>query len=129
MSASTGAYIDETMFHADVQYIEALWRRVPVGPLDMPLIDIGKGEPLVFVPILEHLEFVYARQMRTFSQSRRVILYRRREMRNRPIGLAERAEELRPLLDRLGLAYPDFVNPAHAAIVPFYFSLPLPTLF
>jgi pimeloyl-ACP methyl ester carboxylesterase len=126
MSASTGASIDETMFHADVQYIEALWRRVPVGPLDMPLIDIGKGEPLVFVPILEHLEFVYARQMRTFSQSRRVILYRRREMRNRPIGLAGRAEELRQVLDSLGLAYADFVAHGDAAMVLFEFAARYP---
>ena len=63
MSAQTGPYsfIDETTVHADVQYIESLWRRKQVGALDMPMIDIGEGAPLVFVPILEHLEFVYAR--------------------------------------------------------------------
>src|SRR5260221_13798002 len=126
MSASTGAYIDETMFHADVQYIEALWRRVPVGPLDMPLIDIGKGEPLVFVPILEHLEFVYARQMRTFSQSSRVILYRRREMRNRPIGLAGRAEELRQGLGSRGVAYAEFVAHGDPAMVLFELAVRCP---
>src|SRR5579872_1330544 len=84
-------YIDEATFHADVQYIEALWRRFPVGDVDMPLIDSGEGEPLVFVPILEHLEWVYARQVQEFSRSRRVILYRRRENRQRFVGLAERA--------------------------------------
>ena len=88
-------WIDDATFHADVAYLEALWQRTPIGSVDLPLIDIGQGPPLVFVPILEHLEFVYARQVRTLSQSRRVILYRRRETRNRPVGLAERAEELR----------------------------------
>ena len=73
---TTRQYIDEDTFHADVQYIEALWQRKAIGATDVPLIDIGNGTPLVFVPILEHLEFVYARQLRAFSQSRRVITYR-----------------------------------------------------
>jgi len=92
LKADINPCIDEDTFHADVQYIESLWQRTPIGSLDMPLIDIGKGEPLVFVPILEHLEFVYARQIRAFSSTRRVIMYRRRETRTQPVGLAERTE-------------------------------------
>jgi pimeloyl-ACP methyl ester carboxylesterase len=128
MSASTGldSFIDETTFHADVQYIESLWQRKPVGALDVPLIDIGEGAPLVFVPILEHLEFVYARQIRTFSQSRRVILYRRRETRTQPVGLIERAEELRSVLDSLGLARVDLVAHGDAAMVLFEFAVRYP---
>src|SRR5215469_6149361 len=128
MSALTGPYsfIDETTFHADVQYIESLWRRKPIGALDMPLIDIGEGAPLVFVPILEHLEFVYARQMRTFSQSRRVILYRRHETRTRAIGLIERAEELRSVLDSLGMACVDLIAHGDAAMVLFEFAARYP---
>jgi pimeloyl-ACP methyl ester carboxylesterase len=128
MSAPTGpdSFIDETTFHADVQYIESLWRRKPVGALDVPLIDIGEGAPLVFVPILEHLEFVYARQIRTFSQSRRVILYRRHETRTRTVGLVERAEELRSVLDSLGLACVDLVAHGDAAMVLFEFAARYP---
>ncbi len=128
MSAPTGpdSFIDETTFHADVQSIESLWQRKPVGALDMPLIDIGEGAPLVFVPILEHLEFVYARQIRAFSQSRRVILYRRRETRTRPVGLVERAEELRSVLDSLGLASVDLVAHGDAAMVLFEFAVRYP---
>ena len=128
MSAPTGpdSFIEETTFHADVHYIESLWRRKPVGALDMPLIDIGAGAPLVFVPILEHLEFVYARQMRTFSQSRRVILYRRNETRTRPIGLVERAEELHSVLDSLELACVDLVAHGDAAMVLFEFAVRYP---
>jgi len=90
------------------------------------LIDIGEGEPLVFVPILEHLEFVYARQMREFSQFRRVILYRRRETRTRPVGLAERAEELRSVLDSLGLECVDLIAHGDAAMVLFEFAVRYP---
>ncbi len=126
MNAVTIPLIDATTFHADVAYIESLWRRTPVGQLDLPLIDIGVGTPLVFVPILEHLEFVYARQVREFSQSRRVILYRRRETRTRPVGLADRAEELRSVLDNLGLTYVDLVAHGDAAMVLFEFALRYP---
>src|SRR5258708_36622949 len=102
MSAPTGSYIDESTFHTDVEYIETLWRRMPVGALDMPLIDVGRGEPIVFAPRLEHLEFVYTPQIRTLSESRRVIIYRKHARRTRPIGLVQRAEEIRTQFCRLG---------------------------
>lgn len=126
MNSVTIPSIDETTFHADIDYIERLWRRIPVGQLDIPVIDIGNGAPLVFVPILEHLEFVYARQIREFSQSRRVILYRRRETRTRPVGFTERVEELRSVLDSLGLDCVDLIAHGDAAMVLFEFALRYP---
>lgn len=119
-------YIDDATFHADVAYIESLWQREKIGTTDMPVIDIGKGEPLVFVPILEHLEFVYARQIRVLSQSRRVIMYRRHETRIQAIGLPERAEELRLVLDSLNIETADFVAHGDAAMVLFEFATRYP---
>jgi pimeloyl-ACP methyl ester carboxylesterase len=127
MNIHTPPTIDAATFHADVQYIESLWRRRAIGKLDMPVIDIGNGEPLVFVPILEHLEFVYARQIREFSQSRRVIMYRRRETRtSHRIALPERAEELHGVLDSLGVERADFVAHGDAAMVLFEFAVRYP---
>ncbi len=125
-TTTTNLLIDEATFHADVQYIELLWRRFPVGSVDMPLIDIGEGEPLVFVPILEHLEWVYARQVQAFSRSRRVIMYRRQENRARFVGLAERAAELLRVLDSLGLQQVDLVGHGDAAMVLFEFAIQYP---
>jgi pimeloyl-ACP methyl ester carboxylesterase len=118
--------ISAATFRADVQFLEEHWRRVPIAGVDLPLIDLGVGDPLVFVPILEHLEFVYARQIRTFSQSQRVILYRRHESRTRFVSLAERAEELRQVLDALQIASADFVGHGDAAMVLFEFALRYP---
>jgi len=119
---------DAATFHTDVQYLEALWQRVPIGEVDMPLIDTGsdKGEPLVFVPILEHLEFVYARQVHAFGQRRRVIMYRRHETRTKPVGLVERTEELREVLDALELECVDLVGHGDAAMVLFEFAARYP---
>ena len=122
----TTPYIQDDTLHADVQYVESLWQRTRIGTTDMPLIDIGKGEPLVFVPILEHLEFVYARQLRAFSKTRRVIMYRRHETRTHPVGLVERAEELRQVLDSLGLEAVDLVAHGDAAMVLFEFATRYP---
>ena len=121
-SVTMPADIDDATFYADVAYLESLWRRVPVGEDDMPIIDIGNGAPIVFVPILEHLEFVYSRQVRALSQSRRVILYRRREARRRFAGFAERVEELRSVLDALGLQQVDLVGHGDAAMVLLEFA-------
>lgn len=128
MQVSDISKIDAATFHTDVQYIEALWQRVPIGEAAMPLIDTGsdKGEPLVFVPILEHLEFVYARQVRAFGQRRRVIMYRRHETRTKPVGLVERAEELKEVLDALGLECVDLVGHGDAAMVLFEFAARYP---
>src|SRR5260370_20623164 len=97
----------------------------------MPLIDTGrdKGEPLVVVPILEHLEFVYARQVRAFGQRRRVIMYRRHETRTQPVGLVERAEELRKVLDALGLERVYLVGHGDAAMVLFEVAARYPQWF
>ncbi|HZU66066.1 MAG TPA: alpha/beta hydrolase [Ktedonobacteraceae bacterium] len=119
-------FIDEATFHGDVASIEALWQRAPIGDLDMPLIDIGQGEPLVFVSILEHLEYVYARQISALSAGRRVITYRRQESRTRFVGLAERAEELKRVLDSLELQRADFIGHGDGAMVLFEFAARYP---
>lgn len=120
--------IDAATFHADVQYIEALWQPVMVCQTEMQVIDVGShaGDPLIFVPILEQLEFVYARQIRAFSRTRRVILYRRREARTRPVELGERAEELAQILDALGLDFVDLVGHGDAAMVLLEFAARYP---
>ncbi len=125
-STTASPLIDETTFRADVEYIESLWQRFPVGNVDMPLIDIGEGDPLVFVPILENLEWVYARQVQEFSRSRRVILYRRQENRARFVELAERAGELLRVLDSLGLQQVDLIGHGDAAMVLFEFAIQYP---
>ena len=126
MSTHVEGRIDDVTFHRDVDYIESLWQKSPIGNIELPLIDIGKGEPLVFIPILEHLEFVYARQIQALSSTRRIILYRRQELRKTPFGLTDRVEELRQVLDGLDLKQPDLIAHGDAAMVLFEFALRYP---
>lgn len=126
MNTHTNPWIDDATFHTDVDYLEMRWQRIPIGTNDIPVIDQGEGQPLVFVPILEHLEFVYARQLRALSGSRRVILYRRHETRSVPVGLTERVEELRQVLDALALERVDLLAHGDAAMVLFEFAARYP---
>ncbi|HEY0756913.1 MAG TPA: alpha/beta hydrolase [Ktedonobacteraceae bacterium] len=123
---ASDAYIDVDVFQGDVAYLEALFSRQMVGDDEFPLIDTGQGEPLVFVPILEHLEFVYARQVYFFSQRRRVILYRRHETRVHFTRMEQRVEELRDLLNHLEITSADFVAHGDGAMVLLEFALRYP---
>lgn len=126
MSILSGPWIDDSTFHADIDYLEALWQPRVVGTVELPVIDIGEGEPCVFVPILEHLEFVYARQIQALSQERRVILYKRQESHRKAAGMAERVEELKTLLDSLGLGNVDLLAHGDAAMVLYEFAIRYP---
>ena len=126
MNTHKGGWIKDVTFRADIYYLESLWQRTIIGTTEMPLVDIGKGAPLVFAPTLEQVEFVYARLIRTLSEKRRVILYRRPEMRTREIGLEERVEELRLVLDGLKLEQPDLVGHGYATIVLLAFAARYP---
>jgi pimeloyl-ACP methyl ester carboxylesterase len=119
-------WIDEATLQADIDYLDSRWQRRAVGNEDKPIIDIGTGEPLVFVPILEHLDWVYSRQIQEFSQTRRVIFYRRHESRTVPVTAPERAEELRRVLDSLNLERVDLVGHGDAAIVLLEFAIRYP---
>ena len=115
------------VFRADIEFLEASWRPAPsAGDGRVSLIDLGSGDPLVFVPIHEHLEFVYARQIRSFKESRRVVLYRRAESRTHFVRLADRVEELRKILRSLQISQADFVAHGDAAMVLAEFALRYP---
>lgn len=88
----------------DQQHIEEAMRPLAVprhGPIR--LYDIGTGEPLVFVPMVQELNFVYARQLEEFAGDHRVILYEPRLSRRSHVGIADRAAEVLALLDTLEL--------------------------
>ena len=53
-------------------------------------------------------------------------MYRRHETRTQPVGLVERAEELRKMLDALGLESVDLVGHGDAAMVLFEFAARYP---
>jgi pimeloyl-ACP methyl ester carboxylesterase len=67
------------------------------------LYDAGAGEPIVFLPMVQELNFVYARQLAEFASDYRVLLYEPRLSRRSRVGITDRAAEVLVVMDTLGL--------------------------
>ena len=115
--AREGPLVSDDTWRADQAFIEEHLRPHTVAGKPTELIDLGEGDPVVCVPILGHVEIVYARQLRDLCRDRRVLLYRRPEATRAPVGIAERVEEVRDLLDGLDIESADVIGRGEGAIV------------
>jgi pimeloyl-ACP methyl ester carboxylesterase len=79
----------------------------------------GVGEALVCIPMIPELNFVYVPQLRALSTHRRVILYEPQLSRSTRVGIKDRADETRGVLDALRIdrahlvAWSDTGSPAY----------------
>lgn len=116
--ATDGPLVSDEQWAEDRAYVrDHLRPHRRGGGGELELIDLGDGEPILYVPILAHVEVIYARQLRDFSRDHRTLLYRRREATGHPVGIGDRVEEARALLDDLGIASVDVVGRGEGAIV------------
>lgn len=124
--ATDGPLVSDEQWNADRAYIADNLRPLRVGSWDTELIDLGAGDPILYVPILAHVEIVYARQLRDFSRDHRALLYRRPEATERPVGIPERVEEVRELLEGLGIERAHIVGRGEGAVVASEFAYKYP---
>lgn len=111
-----GPQVSDEQWAADREYVQAGLRQVWAdGPVTQ-VFDQGVGEPIICIPIVAHVEVIYARQLREFSRDHRVLTYRRPEGTDHPIEIADRAEEVRQLLDRLGIERAHIIARSEGAI-------------
>lgn len=120
--ATDGPLVSDEQWEGDRAYIRANLKPRRVDTWETELIDLGEGEPILYIPILAHVEVVYARQLRDFSRDHRVLLYRRPEATTRPVSIAERVEEVRELLDDLGIERIHVVGRGEGAVVASEFA-------
>lgn len=120
--AAEGPLISDEQLAADLAYVEGGLRPARVDGWTTAIFDRGEGEAVVCIPILAHVEVIYARQLRDLGRDHRAITYRRPEATDHPVGIAERAEEVRQLLDHLGLERAHIVGRGEGAIVAAAFA-------
>lgn len=120
--ATDGPLVSDEQLDADLEYIESSLRHTRVDGWETELFDQGEGEPIVFVPILAHVEVIYARQLRDFSRDHRAITYRRPEATYAPATIADRVREVGELLDHLGIPAAHIVGRGEGAIVAAEFA-------
>lgn len=124
--ATVGPLVSDEQWDADKEYIRTSLKPVKVGARTIEVIDLGQGDPIIFIPILAHVEVIYARQLREFSQDHRALLYRRPEATEHPVSIAERVEEVRELLDTLGVEKAHIVGRGEGAVVASEFAYAYP---
>jgi pimeloyl-ACP methyl ester carboxylesterase len=73
------------------------------------VLSVGSGPTLVFVPIVDHVNFVWAPQIERFSRDRHVVLFEPLVSREHNLSLRDRAAEIATVLDALGVETADIV--------------------
>ena len=91
--ATSGPLVSDEQWNADRELLDSGLRRV--DGFETEIFDHGEGEAVLYVPILAHVEVIYARQLRDFGRDHRVVTYRRPEATTAPATIADRVAELR----------------------------------
>jgi pimeloyl-ACP methyl ester carboxylesterase len=116
------AAVTDAEFLADEQYVFDHYRAVEIDGRPTRIFDEGRGAAVFFVPIIKGLEVVYAKQLREFSETHRALMYEREESIDRPVYVAARVEEIRKVLDHLGIDRAHVVGLGDAGIPTFNFG-------
>jgi pimeloyl-ACP methyl ester carboxylesterase len=99
-----------TRMTADQSAIESAMRPVtfPDGG-SRPVLDCGTGAPIICVPMVAELNFVYAAQIELLQRHYRTIVYEPALSTTARVSIADRAAEMRGLLAALGLPRAHFL--------------------
>jgi pimeloyl-ACP methyl ester carboxylesterase len=68
------------------------------------VLDCGRGDAILLMPMVSELNFVYAPQIAELQADHRVVLYEPRLSPSTRVGIADRAEEALALLATLGIS-------------------------
>ncbi|WP_141717949.1 alpha/beta fold hydrolase [Nocardia altamirensis] len=91
-----------------------------------PVATFGRGTPIVCVPLLPELNFVYAPHIDALSADHEVVLYEPVVSRSCRITVEDRVRELRCVLDALGLDSAHLLAWSDAGAVAYRFAAAYP---
>ncbi len=114
--------VSDDEFLADEQFIQEHYQPATIEGWSTKIFDQGQGEAIVFVPIIRGLEVVYAKQLRAFAATNRVLLYERTESLDAPVYVEARVDEIRKLLDHLQIPRAHIVGLGDAGVPTFNFG-------
>jgi pimeloyl-ACP methyl ester carboxylesterase len=117
-----GGVVSDEEFLADERHVFDGYREATIDGWSTRIFDDGDGAPIFFVPIIRGLEVVYAKQLRAFASTNRVLLYERTESIDKPVLVGARVAEMRAVLDHLGIERAHVVGLGDAGIPTFNFG-------
>ena len=92
------------------------------------VFDQGHGDPIIFIPTVSELHFVYAPQLEEFGKDYRVILYDPELSRRSFVRVSDRAEEVKLLIKHLGVQSAHIVAWSDAGSVAYHLAKTSPEL-
>jgi len=116
------APVTDEEFLADERYVLDGYRQTEIEGWSTRIFDDGEGDAVVFVPIIRGLEVVYSKQLQELSNTQRVLIYERTESLDRPVYVETRVDEIRKVLDHLGIERAHVVGLGDAGIPTFNFG-------
>lgn len=117
-----GPVVGDVEFLEDERSVYAGYKDAVIDGWRTRIFDQGQGEAIFFVPIIRGLEVVYAKQLREFAKTNRVLLYERTESLDKPVYVEERVEELRRVMDHCGVERAHIVGLGDAGVPTFNFG-------
>jgi pimeloyl-ACP methyl ester carboxylesterase len=124
--APEGRLISEEEWTADQEYVREHSHHTRIADWETELFDEGSGDPILYVPIVGHVEVVYAKQLRDFSRDYRAITYRRPDQVTQPVMIERRVIEVREVLDHLGIERAHIVGRGEAGVAASNFAYTFP---
>jgi pimeloyl-ACP methyl ester carboxylesterase len=114
--------VGDEEFFADERFVLEGMKPAEIEGWQTSIYDEGAGEAIVFVPILGGLEVVYAKQLQAFAETNRVILHKRTESLHERVPVGPRVDEIRKVLDHLGIEKAHLVGLGEAGITTYNFG-------
>lgn len=115
-------------FLTDSDYIYKNWRQTEIDNFSTKIFDKGSGPILFITPIAKHLEPFWVPILKHFEKTRRVITYERRESINTYLNAEDRTDDIKRVIDYLGISRCDFVSHSSGAIATLHFALRYPEI-
>lgn len=119
--------ISDEKLISDINWIASNWKDLQVDDLQVKIIDKGKGDPIIYVPIFTSTEFTYTNLIKSFKKTHRTILYKRKESYNSFISLNDRVTELKLLMDNLNIESAHLNAHSDGAMVAIAFAAKYPS--
>jgi pimeloyl-ACP methyl ester carboxylesterase len=118
-SAQRRDTVTDEEFFADERFVLDGMKPAEIDGWSTRIYDEGDGVPVVFVPIIGGLEVVYAKQLRELAGTNRVILHERTESVDTRIPVEARVDEIRKVLDHVGIERAHFVGLGEGGITTY----------
>lgn len=121
--------LEKEYFKQNADFIYSRWVPVHISDFKTHVLDVGRGEPIVVVPICQGLEVFDSLLIQALSKEYRVITYQRREDEKKKLDINNRADDLKKVLNHLQIEKAHFISHSSGSVATTTLALKHPELF